>query len=346
MRRLPTAVLCWALVASPAAATPDEADVPLTVLSYNIHTGIGVDGRLDLARVAAAITASGADVVGLQEVDVHWAARSEWRDQAAELAAAVGMDAYFAPIYDLDPPEPGAPRRQYGVAVLSKHPVVAAENHWITRLSTQAPNPTPAPAPGFPEVELIVRGERVHVYDTHLDYRADPAVRRAQVADVLRVLAEDRGDARVLLGDFNAVPDAPELAPLWTELADAWATAESSPGLTYPADAPAKRIDYVATGHPVRVRAARVITSDASDHLPVLAELAVTRRPGSPWDRPMPDRRLRYGTAAEAGSAAEHVDRLVPDVEAGVRAFPGRSPAGGAGRAQRRDRPARGHPGR
>lgn len=329
MRRLLTAAVCLLLVASPAAATPDEADVPLTVLSYNTHTGIGVDGRLDLARVAAEITASDADVVGLQEVDVHWAARSEWRDQAAELAAATGMEVYFAPVYDLDAAQPDEPRRQYGVAVLSRHPIVAAENHWITRLSTQSPNPTPEPAPGFPEVELIVRGERVHVYNTHLDYRADPAVRRAQVADMLRIVAEDRGAARVLLGDFNAPPDAPEIAPLWTELVDAWAmTNASSPGPTYPAEAPAKRIDYVAADYPARVRATRVITTGASDHLPVLAELTVTRRAGSPWHRPLPDQRLRYGTARQAGLAAEHVDRIVPDVEAGVLASPQAFPGG------------------
>ena len=330
MRRLLTAVLCGLLVASPTAvAEPHAPAVPLTVLTYNIHTGIGADGRLDLARVAADITASGADVVGLQEVDVHWMARSEWRDQAAELATAVGMDVYFAPIYDLDPAEPGEPRRQYGLAVLSRHPIMAARNHWITRLSTQTPNPTPEPAPGFPEVELNVRGERVHVYNTHLDYRADPAVRRAQVADMLRIMAEDRGAARVLLGDLNAAPDAPELAPLWTELVDAWAMANASaPGFTYPATAPAKRIDYVAAGYPARVRESRVITTGASDHLPVLAELTVTRRPGSPWHRPFPDQRLRHGTARQAGLAAEHVDRLVPDVEAGLRTSPQAFPGG------------------
>ncbi|NUT46020.1 MAG: metal-dependent hydrolase, partial [Saccharothrix sp.] len=267
--RLLAVALCGLLLTStPAAADQAHASPRLTVMSYNIHTGIGVDGRLDLARAAADITAADADVVGLQEVDVHWMARSEWRDQAAELAALVGMDVYFAPIYDLDPATPGQPRRQYGLAVLTRHPVVSAENHWITRLSTQTPNPTPEPAPGFPEVVLDVRGERVHVYNTHLDYRADPAVRRAQVADMLGVLAEDRGEARVLLGDFNAVPTAPELAPLWTELVDAWAlTNPGSPGTTYPADAPTKRIDYVAAAHPARVRDTRLITTTASDHL-------------------------------------------------------------------------------
>ncbi|MEU4446198.1 serine hydrolase [Actinosynnema sp. NPDC050801] len=330
VRRLLTAAACGLLVTSaPAAAHEGRSPAPLTVMSYNIHSGVGVDGRLDLARVAAEIRASGADVVGLQEVDVHWMARSGWRDQAAELAAALDMDVYFAPIYDLEPLAPGEPRRQFGLAVLSRHRVVAAENHWITRLSTQVPDPTPEPAPGFPEVVLDVRGERVHVYNTHLDYRADPAVRQAQVADMLRVVAEDRGEARVLLGDFNAVPDAPELAPLWVELVDAWAmTDPSSPGATYPAQAPTKRIDYVAAAYPARVRDTRVITTEASDHLPVVADLTISRRRGSPWDGPLPHHRLRDGTPHQAGLLAEHVDRLVPTVEAGVRSTPPAFPGG------------------
>jgi endonuclease/exonuclease/phosphatase family metal-dependent hydrolase len=90
-----------------------------------------------------------------------------------------------------------------------------------------------------------------------------------QVADTLRIMANDRGP-QVLLGDFNAPPEAPELAPLWTELTDA-----APAGPTYPADVPTKRIDYVTVSPDVLVRAATVPTTLASDHRPVLADLAL-----------------------------------------------------------------------
>src|SRR5439155_20029922 len=135
-----------------------------------------------LDRTAAVIRDSGADVVGLQEVDQHWAARSEFRDEAAELAARLSMRAFFAPIYDLPPLTDGAPRRRYGVAVLSRMPMVHTENHLLTRLSTQDQNPVPAPTPGFAEAVVLTHGGPVHVYVTHLDFRPDPAVRAAQVA--------------------------------------------------------------------------------------------------------------------------------------------------------------------
>jgi endonuclease/exonuclease/phosphatase family metal-dependent hydrolase len=257
------------LLATPASATPPN--VALRVLSFNIHTGIGADGELDLTRTAAAIRDTRADIVALQEVDVHWDARSDFRDQARDLARTLAMRVFFAPIYDLDPLTPGAPRRQYGVAILSRFPVLYAENHEITRLSTQDPNPVPAPAPGFAEAVVLAHGTRVHVYSTHLDYRADPAVRAAQVADTLRIMSANRGP-RLLLGDFNAPHEAPELAPLWTILTDA-----APDGLTYPATAPDKRIDFVTVSHGVRVRSATVPATLASDHRPVLAELSIRR---------------------------------------------------------------------
>ena len=188
------------------------------------------------------------------------------------------MRAFFAPIYSLDPPAVGEPRREYGVAVLSRWPIVSAEDHLLTRLSTVTPNPTPTPMPGFPEVVINKQGARVHVYTTHLDYRADPSVRRTQVEETLDILAEDAGESRVLVGDLNATPEAPELAPLWSVLTDAWAAAPGTgTGSTYPALTPNKRIDYVTTSAEVDVIATDVPVDTASDHLPVVADLVVRR---------------------------------------------------------------------
>ena len=55
----------------------------LRVATFNIHHGVGADGRLDLTRTADVISATGASVVGLQEVDRTLSARSGWVDQAA-----------------------------------------------------------------------------------------------------------------------------------------------------------------------------------------------------------------------------------------------------------------------
>ncbi|MFE9923707.1 endonuclease/exonuclease/phosphatase family protein [Streptomyces sp. NPDC005774] len=276
-----TAALAAVLLAAAAPATAagagatgaDAPAVPLRVATYNIHAGAGEDGVFDLDRTARALRDLDTDVVGLQEVDVHWGNRSDFVDEARALAGKLDMRVFFAPIYDLYPAVEGAERRQYGVAVLSRYPVIEAENHEITRLSTQTSDPVPAPMPGFAEVTVDIKGAHVHVYSTHLDHRADPSVREAQVADMLDVLAADRGP-KILVGDFNAEATAPELAPLWQRLRDA----DPNGGGTYPAVAPAKRIDLVAVSFGITVTGAEAVATEASDHRPVVTDLRVPRR--------------------------------------------------------------------
>lgn len=237
-------------------------------MTYNIESGRGaLDGTVE------AIRASAPDIAALQEVDVHWADRSRFADQAAILGERLGMEVRFARIYEITNADPARPVREFGVALLSRFRVVAWRNDTITRLSTQEPNPLPAPAPGLLEARLDVQGREIRVFDTHLDYRADPAVRRRQVADMLRYI----GAADVptlLLGDLNASPNASELVPLFERLTDAW-PASAGPGFTYPADRPEKRIDYVLVSPQLRVRSATVPATDASDHRPVVVDLVL-----------------------------------------------------------------------
>jgi endonuclease/exonuclease/phosphatase family metal-dependent hydrolase len=281
---LATALVGVLVTTTPATAAtiPDGRRIELRVAAYNIQAGAGADHVFDVGRQIEALRAIDADIVSIEEVDVHWSARSQWRDLATEIAGGLGMSVYFGHIYDLDPPAAGQPRREFGIALLSRYPILYAENHWITRLSTQVADPRPEPAPGFPEIVVNVRGAHVHVYGTHLDYRADPAVRQMQVADMLQIMAED-GGRQLLLGDFNATYGAPELGPLWGHLADAWVLANGTGGgLTYPADAPDRRIDYVAASRDtgargIEVRSVAVPQTLASDHRPVVADLVLTR---------------------------------------------------------------------
>ncbi|NUR82746.1 MAG: metal-dependent hydrolase, partial [Nonomuraea sp.] len=105
----------------------------LRVVTFNIHHGRGPDGRLDLRRVADVLHTSGADVAALQEVDRHYAARSDFADQAAWLATALGMRLAHGANLDLDPSAPGRPRRRYGTAVLSRFPIRDSGNTLLPR---------------------------------------------------------------------------------------------------------------------------------------------------------------------------------------------------------------------
>ena len=79
----------------------------------------------------------------------------------------------------------------------------------------------------------------------------------------------------VLTGDLNARPGTPEIDAITEDLIDAWAEAGVGDGHTYPAEDPNARLDYVLHSNDVSTCAAAVHCTDASDHLPVIADLAV-----------------------------------------------------------------------
>jgi endonuclease/exonuclease/phosphatase family metal-dependent hydrolase len=173
------------------------------------------------------------------------------------------MNVRFAPIYDFRP-------RQFGVAILSRYPIVSWKNHEITRLSTQQPNAAPAKAPGFLETVLDIPGERVRVFSTHLDYRSDPSVRMRQVAEMMDIISRS-GMPTILAGDLNATPSAVELRPLMAMFQI------SASEMTYPADIPTKQIDYVLTSSAFSINDSRVYSTDASDHRPVVTTISPCR---------------------------------------------------------------------
>ncbi|WP_199831783.1 endonuclease/exonuclease/phosphatase family protein [Streptomyces sp. ERV7] len=247
---------------SSAAAAPQT----LTVLTYNIHHGAGADDALALERVARVLRDSGADVVGLQEVDRHYDTRSDFLDQAGWLGRRLGMHVVYGANLSLDPPRSGAPRRQYGTAILSRFPVSESRN-------TRLPRPRQGEQRGLLEADINVDGTAVRVLTTHLEHTSQ-SERLAQ-AEAINSVIEDSGRPTVLVGDLNATPGAREVGVLTRHLADVWRTAGEGSGYTFDARSPHKRIDYVLGSSGIAARQAEVIDSDASDHLPVSAEVTL-----------------------------------------------------------------------
>jgi endonuclease/exonuclease/phosphatase family metal-dependent hydrolase len=238
----------------------------LTVMTYNIHQGRDAAGVLNLDAIAAVIRAQHADLAALQEVGRHWSADSDFRDQAAELGGLLGMEHAFGANLDRDPPKPGAPRRQYGTAILSAWPLLYSENILLPRASADNEQR------GLLVLDVEVDGAPFRVHDVHLGLSAGD--RRLQVEAILS--ETDRATVPyALLGDLNARPTAPELAPLFERLRDAWSVAGEGDGFTFAASEPKARIDYVLVSPQLRVDAARVPALPGSDHLPVVADLAL-----------------------------------------------------------------------
>jgi endonuclease/exonuclease/phosphatase family metal-dependent hydrolase len=251
--KAPLSFILLLLLAAPAA--PARGRVRLNVMSYNIHVGIGMDKKLDLARIADVIKQSRADIVGLQEVD-RGVERTGRLDEIKELARLTGMDYAFAHNLDYQ-------GGQYGVAVLSRFPILAIDHRRYANRRERERR-------GFIRVEVEVEGHRLNFVTTHLDYQFLDG-RVFETEQLLKALGDVRGPL-IVVGDFNEEPPggAYEMM-LKAGFADAWKQ-ETAPGLTYPADKPAKRIDYVFhrnLGADVRTDAT-VPDTLASDHRPLV----------------------------------------------------------------------------
>lgn len=258
--------------ALPAQAAPpsNPREVSVRVASYNIHAGANFEHKFAIEPQAAALAATGAEIIGLQEVDHFWDARSDWIDEVKVLAEALGMRSFFGPILDEEPPAPGRPRRQFGCAILTSHPVTVKQDHQILRYADGRY------AHGHPQVRINVRGAIVDVFNSHLDYRGDPAIRTGQIADIIKI-SNEVGGQQLLLGDLNARPQQPEMAALFDTFADGWVEAGQGDGFTFPAHAPDRRIDYILTRGGPRVTAIEIPNTLASDHRPLVADVALLR---------------------------------------------------------------------
>ncbi|MDN5727867.1 MAG: endonuclease/exonuclease/phosphatase family protein, partial [Propionibacteriales bacterium] len=216
------------------------------------------------------ITAAGAEVIGLQEVDNRWGTRSEFEDQATWLADRLDMNVTFAANLD-NPPAPGqTDRQQYGTAILSRHPIVRSSHRLLT--SMEYPD-RPTEQRGLQTATINVRGVLIDVFNTHYDHQRAEQRDLAVTETLEAIKRNDR--PTVLLGDLNAEPEVPEIQRLTSLLNDPFAGRDDAD--TYPADAPTKRIDYIL-GRYVTFSEAEVIPSPASDHLPVVATITFSAR--------------------------------------------------------------------
>lgn len=197
----------WTVQIEPGASTPPETSqatqaTHLSVATFNVWglpPWINGASQSRHARIAGRLEELGSDLVLLQEV---WTSQSyEVLSQFSEGKARVWWSAAAR--------RRGGVLGQNGLLTLSRYPIESAE----FRPFTAARLPDSLMRKGALRVTLTIRpGQRLNVWNVHLQNGRSAGVRLQQIAELARWISETREGAvaNIVGGDFNFTPASPE----------------------------------------------------------------------------------------------------------------------------------------
>ncbi|RXJ04188.1 hypothetical protein DS745_02035 [Anaerobacillus alkaliphilus] len=219
----------------------------LTVVTYNIRYGKGLDGQVNLNRVIATLKDVNADIISLQEVE-RYSIRSNFYDQVRQIARDLDMNVLYFPSL-------AYPGFYYGNVILSRFPIIDSE---IIPFITSRENRS-----AIIGKILLPNSEEIYVINTHLGL--DKAERLKAIHRIHQFI-EGVNKPVFLTGDLNSTPSMMEYE-IWTNYLQ-----KSNEGIPlqtfYKKD---WQIDYIFHSHHFTVTNVNVHKSDASDHFPVVA---------------------------------------------------------------------------
>jgi endonuclease/exonuclease/phosphatase family metal-dependent hydrolase len=238
----------------------------LKLLTYNIHSGIGRDGRYDLDRIGDLLEEEAPDVIALQEVNrgMH---RTNRDDQPRLLANRLKMNEYFSMTTRRDGGE-------FGLCVLSTFTLLHRQEYDITYNALREPR-------------MCVRvdidlGDRsmLHIFNCHLGLAKNERVfQREQMISAAILLAEDVHHPVVLMGDFNDKPVSVVHRQLRTHFNDTFKALGKRSPPTFRYGLLRLRLDHVYVSPDLLVLDAWVKKAGtaqvASDHRPVVSMIEV-----------------------------------------------------------------------
>jgi endonuclease/exonuclease/phosphatase family metal-dependent hydrolase len=243
---------------------PTRESTSLRILTYNVHSCRGLDGKVRPERIARVINQFDPDVVALQELDAH-RSRSGRHDQAREIARHLDMEHVF---YDMLDEE----EEKYGIAVFARFQF---ETRRMAILSPAKPGLREAR--GAIHLFFPAAGERpgFHLINTHFGLGRQE--RRDQATCLLGeewLGGIPESEPAILCGDFNSSATSWVWRKLHHRLRDAQASLVSQkPLATFSSIRPFLRIDHVFASRHFEAKAIEVGSNPtariASDHLPL-----------------------------------------------------------------------------
>lgn len=238
----------------------------LTLMTYNIHSGVGVDGRYDLGRIRRVLSDERPDIAALQELECR-SRRTSFDDQSSVLAGDLSLTSSFCATRP-------AGQGSFGIGVLSPFPVLHQQHYDLSYQSGREPR-------YCLRVDLEIEpGAVLHVFNCHLGLGArERAFQRKQMVSDAILLSKELHHPVVVMGDFNDRPIPVVHRQLRKHFTDAFTAAGKHWGPTFKAGPVPLRLDHIYLSGSIRVLDCWVrndeLTRTASDHRPVIASVEV-----------------------------------------------------------------------
>jgi endonuclease/exonuclease/phosphatase family metal-dependent hydrolase len=245
---------------STSSGSTSTSGTALKVLTWNIHRGIGTDGRTDLDRIAMWIAKANPDIATLNEVN----SASQASTIVSRLEARTGAN--WSHYYD-----------DRGNAVVTRRSIASKSlcvvNSGVGRKATH--------------VGIVVNGRQINVWSAHLDVNSSSV--RTSETKVLQNCERSWPQAWIAAGDFNMQAGSAEYNSMASGHFDAWVEAKRlGTAVNYSGNCDGctrnSRIDYVFWSRSasfLALKSAQMIdTRDAyghmaADHKPLLVTYTV-----------------------------------------------------------------------
>lgn len=235
----------------------------IRVIQYNIHFGVGMDGVFDVDRQVDVLRSAEADIIILNEVDKHYSDRSNNMDMAKYMAEQLEMNYVFRASIII--PNSPNPDREVGNAILTKEKLEHIETLFFSEGDQWPRVITKTKVTFDDEHTLYVAVSHYGLTETGL---------LTQATETLAFLEDVDSEPVIFAGDLNARPDSPAMEIISSTYKDAFATKNDT--YSFPANNPDRRIDYIWGNEKITFRdTADVLPTQASDHLPIMVDLAL-----------------------------------------------------------------------
>lgn len=248
------------------------------IATYNIHKSRGLDGRVRPQRIVEVLREIDADVIALQEV-VSQKTSDREADQSLYFAEELG---YHWAMGENRTHRGGA----YGNVVLTRFPIQSSHNYDISIAGCE-------PRGGL-SVDVRLGGATLHIFNVHMGTAYIERRRQARrLLDEILHTHETSG-ARIVLGDFNEWTRGLASRLFAAQFQSADPRRYLGRARAYPGVLPLLHLDHIYFDSALKLcqlslhRSRKALV--ASDHLPLVADLALRPSVAAAPVVPMPPR--------------------------------------------------------